>query len=147
MRGLALQILVVYILSDAVVNLRLSICMLYNSSTEQYKYLGVTFNYKGNFTPNANTLGKAAGRALGKIISKIHSLKDFGFKSYEKRYFSCVVPILDYASGVWGYKKYLASDNIQNRAMRYFLGVHRFAPLLAVYGDMGWIPSQIPTLD
>jgi hypothetical protein len=121
--------------------------MLHNSRTEQYKYLGVTFNYKGNFTPNANTLGKAAGRALGKIISKIHSLKDFGFKSYEKRYFSCVVPILDYASGVWGYKKYLASDNIQNRAMRYFLGVHRFAPLLAVYGDMGWIPSQIPTLD
>ena len=47
---------------------------------EQYKYLGVTFNCKGNFTPNANTFGKAAGRALGKIISKIHILKDFGFK-------------------------------------------------------------------
>jgi hypothetical protein len=27
---------------------------------EQYTYLGVTFNCKGNFTPNANTLGKAA---------------------------------------------------------------------------------------
>lgn len=39
---------------------------------EQYKYLGVTFNCKRNFTPNANTLRKAAGRALGKIISKIH---------------------------------------------------------------------------
>ena len=26
--------------------------------------------------------------------------------------------------------------------MRYFLGVHHFAPLLAIYGDMGWIPSQ-----
>ena len=56
---------------------------------EQYTYLGVTFNCKGNFTPNANTLGKAAGRTLGKIISKIHILKDFGFKSYEALYFSC----------------------------------------------------------
>ena len=67
---------------------------------EQYKYLRITFNSKGNFTLNTNTLGKAAGRALEKIISKIHILKDFGFKSYEKLYYSCVVPILDYASGV-----------------------------------------------
>lgn len=109
---------------------------------EQYKYLGVTFNSKGNFTLNANTLGKAAGRAFGTIISKIHILNDFGFKTYAKLYYSCVVPILDYALGVWGYRKYLASDNIQNRAMRYFLGVHHFAPFLAIYGDIGWIPSQ-----
>ena len=26
-----------------------------------------------------------------------------------------------------------------NRAMRYFLGVHKFAPTAAVQGDMGWI--------
>ena len=33
-------------------------------------------------------------------------------------------------------KKYLASNNIKNRPMRYFPGVHRVAPLLAIYGDM-----------
>jgi hypothetical protein len=108
-------------------------------SVEQYTYLGVTFNCKRNFTPNFNTLRKATGRALGKIISKIHSLKDFGFKSYEELYCSCVIPILDYASGMRGCKKYLASDNIQNRAMIYFLGVHRITQLLAIYGDMGCI--------
>ena len=27
-------------------------------------------------------------------------------------------------------------------AIQYFMGVHRFATLLAVYGDTGWIPSQ-----
>jgi len=68
---------------------------------EQYKYLGVTFNSKGNFTLNTNTLGKAAGRALEKIISKIHILKDFGFKSYEKLYYSCVVPTEGTASFVF----------------------------------------------
>ncbi|CAC5394901.1 unnamed protein product [Mytilus coruscus] len=36
----------------------------------------------------------------------------------------------------------LYADNIQNRTIRYFLGVHRFAPTLALHGDVGWIPSQ-----
>ncbi|XP_062571211.1 uncharacterized protein LOC134233241 [Saccostrea cucullata] len=108
---------------------------------DQYKYLGVTFTFSGNFTENAEILSKAGGRALGKIISKIHTNKDFGIKANEKLYYSCVVPFLDYASGVWGYSKYQAVENIQNQAIRYFLGVHRFAPRLALYGDIGWIPS------
>jgi hypothetical protein len=76
---------------------------------EKYKCLGVIFNEKNYFYLNSESLGKAAGRALG---GKIHSLKDFGFKSYEKLYLSCVVPILDYCSSVWGFKKYQATDNV-----------------------------------
>ena len=87
-------------------------------------------------------MSKGGGRALGTIISKIHNNKDFGFNAYEKLYYSCVVPILDYASSVWGYRKFQTIDNIQNRTIRYFLGVHRFAPTLALHGDVGWIPSQ-----
>ena len=30
---------------------------------------------------------------------------------------------------------------IQNRAIRYFMGVHRFTPILAMPGDMGWVTS------
>ena len=30
---------------------------------------------------------------------------------------------------------------IQNRAIRYFMGVHRFRPILAITGDMGWVTS------
>lgn len=41
-----------------------------------------------------------------------------------------------------GSKKIQSIDTIQNRAILYFLGVHRFAPTLSVYGDTGWIPSQ-----
>jgi len=110
-------------------------------TVDSYKYLGVIFHYKKDFNENAENLAKGAGRALGKIISKIHMLKDLGMKSYEKLYESCVVPILDYCSGVWGYRKYQSCDNVQNRAIRYFLGVHRFAPLLAINGDVGWLPS------
>ena len=36
--------------------------------------------------------------------------------------------ILDYCSAVWGFKNYQQIDKVQNRAMRYFLGVHRSTP-------------------
>ena len=110
-------------------------------TTDRYKYLGVIFHEKQDYSINSEALGKAAGRALGSIISKIHSLKEFGFKAYEKLYSSCVMPILDYCSAVWGFKNYQQIDNVQNRAMRYFLGVHRFTPILAMLGDTGWLPS------
>lgn len=54
----------------------------------------------------------------------------------------CVWHIIDYASSVWGFKKFQAIyiDNyyIQNRKIRYYIGVHRFTSLLAIQGD----PSQ-----
>ncbi|VDI08605.1 Hypothetical predicted protein [Mytilus galloprovincialis] len=109
---------------------------------ENYKYLGVTFGHNENFITNAENLSKGDGRALWKMIFKIHNSKDFGFYAYEKLYYSCVVPILEYASSVWGYRKFQTIDNIQNRTIRYFLGVHRFAPTLALHGDVRWIPSQ-----
>lgn len=71
---------------------------------DKYKYLGVIFHEKLDFSFTADALAKGAGRALGGIISKIHSLKEFGFKTFEKVYYACVVPILDYGSSVWEYK-------------------------------------------
>ena len=32
---------------------------------------------------------------------------------------------------------------IQHRAMRYYLGVHKFAPILGMQGDMGWYDPKI----
>jgi hypothetical protein len=109
---------------------------------DSYKYLGVTFSYKGDFSLNAEILAKSAGRALGKVISKIRSIKEFGSRTFEKLYESCIVPIMDYCSGVWGYKTFQSIENIQHRAIRHYLGVHRFTPILALNGDMGWIPTQ-----
>ena len=44
----------------------------------------------------------------------------------------------DYCSGVWGFRDFHKGDMVQNRVIRYFLGVHRFTPILAINGDMGW---------
>ena len=57
-------------------------------------------------------------------------------------YDSCVVPVADYSSEIWGYKNFNKPNLIQNRAMRIFLGVHRFAPVAGLEGDMVWMSPQ-----
>ncbi|XP_060563130.1 uncharacterized protein LOC132722622 [Ruditapes philippinarum] len=109
---------------------------------DSYKYLGVTFHCKGDFSSNADILAKSAGRALGKTIAKVRDLKHFGFNTFEKLFDSCVVPIMNYCSSVWGYRKYQVMENVQHRAIRYYLGVHRFAPILAITGDIEWVPTN-----
>ncbi len=53
--------------------------------------------------------------------------KGFGYNNYTKLYHSGAIPILDYCSSVWGYCNLDKIDILQNRALRVFLGVHKFA--------------------
>ena len=39
-------------------------------------------------------------------------------------------------------KKFDVCNNTQNRAMRYYLGVHRFAPIYGMQGDFGWLTPR-----
>lgn len=106
---------------------------------ETYKYLGIILSENiDNFSVTSSTLAQAGGRALGAVINKVHNFKDVGYKTYEKLYNSCVTPVLDYCSSVWGLRCYSQIDMVQNRAIRYFLGVHRFTPTLAINGEVGW---------
>ncbi len=88
-------------------------------------------------------LADSAGRALGSVVSKIKICKTLGYSTFSLLYDACVSPILNYASGVWGYKESKTADSIENTAAHCFLGVHKFAPTLAVQGDMGWLPGSI----
>ena len=107
-----------------------------------YQYLGTVSNEHLDFTVTSSILSAAAGRALGAVISKFKGLKNVGFNTLEEIYHSSVVPIADYGSGVWGYKQFGEGDKIQFRAIRYYLGVHSKAPLLALEGDIGWISCK-----
>ena len=97
-----------------------------------YKYLGIFLDEHLNFKENIDTLTDAAGRALGKICSTFRENKNFGFKTFSTLFFSCVAPVIDYASGIWGCRTRNKSEIIQNRAMRFFLGVNKFTPLHAI---------------
>lgn len=113
---------------------------------ERYKYLGVFFDKNLTFEHGVGVLCDSGGRALGGVISKFKQLKDVGFKTFQNLFFVGVKPILEYGAGVWGFGKYQQCDIIQNRAMRYFLGVHRLTPVVAMQGDMGWLPMRFNRL-
>ena len=103
-----------------------------------YKYLGVIMQENLDYSVCINTLCNAAKRALGKIIYKSKTLKCLGFHTYSKLYNSMVAPIMDYGSEIWGYSSPKDANKVHLMAQRYFMGVHRFAPVAAVAGDMGW---------
>ena len=74
---------------------------------------------------------------LAAIYTWAPAFKEIGFKTFKSLFYS----VLDYCSGVWGFDNFSCVDNVQNRALRYFLGLHRFTPHLALSGEVGWLPS------
>ena len=95
-----------------------------------------------DYSTTANVLSGSASRALGGIYSKFKKLNGLGYQTYTKLYLTGVVPIMDYCSGIWGYQHFGKLNTVQNRSQRLYLGVHRFAPNMAVNGDMGWVSSN-----
>ena len=108
-----------------------------------YKYLGVIFDEFLTFELAADTLSGAAGRAFGKLWSVYKGFNGLGYESFTKLFEMYVDPILLYCASIWNIKPFKCCVNIQNRAIRSFLGVHRFAPLLSVNGDMGWRSNTV----
>ena len=107
-----------------------------------YKYLGVIFTEHLNYEKNATILSKAGGRALGSITAKYKAQGFMGYSTFTKLYEACITPILDYSASIWGFSRYNCLEAIQNRAVHVYLGVHKFAPLLALEGDMGWMSCE-----
>ena len=85
-----------------------------------------------------DVLAEGAARALGKLLSKYYGNKGLGYNTYNKLFNSCVAPITDYASGIWGFTTNDKINRVQTRAMRCNLGVNKYAPIVAIEGDMGW---------
>lgn len=52
-----------------------------------------------------------------------------------------LIPVLDYCSGSWRFINFSCEDGVQNCAVKFFVGLHRFTPLLAQNGEVGWLPA------
>ena len=112
------------------------------SVVNSYKYLGFSLDEHLDFVQGVDVLSSSAGRALSSVIAKFKDLRNVGFTTYTKLYNCCVKPILEYSSAVWKDKKYIEHIKVfnhVNRAIRYFLGLPRTAPIVGMCGDMGWI--------
>ena len=75
----------------------------YNEVVDSINAFASIHNKLAVFSYASDVLANGAGRFLGSIIlSKIHDLKDFCFKSYETLYNDCVVHLMDFSSNVLG---------------------------------------------
>ena len=124
-----------------VTNFRFSLNHQELAIVDHYKYLGIVLHENLNFDVTSETLAGAGGRALGSLLSKFRKLNGLTYNTFTKLYKSYICPILDYGSEIWGIGRHAKIDQIQNRAIRAYLGVHRFAPTPGLEGDMGWTRS------
>ena len=91
----------------------------------------------------AKFVAQSASRALGLLISKCKLAGGLPFNVYTKLYDSVVYPVISYGAGIWRCKLYACINAVQNRAMRFFLGVEKYTPVAALEGEMGLEPSFI----
>lgn len=108
-----------------------------------YKYLGCTISDQMDFTVTSNQLSNSAGRALGMLINKCKQNNGLAYATYTKLYDTCVTSIMDYCSGVWGFKPYSRAETIHMTAIKFFLGVNKMTSNVATQGDMGWISPVV----
>ena len=101
--------------------------------TNLYKYLGCILDTNLNYSLCIETLSASGQRALGSVITTFKGYKDMGIETYKKLLLTIVV--------LCGFMQILQKFQVQNLAICTFMGVHRFAPIIAVIGDCGWLPS------
>ncbi len=77
------------------------------------------------------------------LLNKYKDINGLGYYTYTRLFQSGVCPILDYRSKIWGFRYFYKVDSIQNKAIRIYVGVHRFTPIAAINGDMGWTHSSV----
>ena len=105
-----------------------------------YKYLGIWLNEHLDYQSCIKPLADSGRKALGLLIAKSKQFGNFPFEAFSSLYESLVVPRLDYAAGIWGYKPFPILQTIQNKAIRHALGVGKNCPVAVLEGDSGWIP-------
>ena len=82
-------------------------------------------------------VAQSAGRALGLLIAKYKSMGGMPYDVFTKLYNSCVWPVITYGAAIWDFRSFSCINAIHNRAMRFYLGVGKYTPTVAVAGDMG----------
>ena len=101
------------------------------------------FNEQLDFTHTANTLAAAGSRALGGILHKYFKINGMQFKVFKKLFDTCVIPVLNYGSELWGYKCYQKLETVLYTFLNVYLGLTITAPTAMILGDSGIYPLRI----
>ena len=111
--------------------------------SDKYVYLGLLLTEHLDFNVTVKSVAQSASRALGLLIGRYKNMGGMSFTVFSKLYETTVWPVISYASAIWGTKSYSCINAVENRALRFFLGVGKYTPTAAVTGDTGWEPPLV----
>jgi len=109
---------------------------------DEFRYLGVIFNYNGSFTKCRKVLSESATRALFFVLKKSQEFSlDVGVCM--QLFDSMVKPILTFSSEIWGFENLKIIERVQLMFCKYILKLNRTTPNIMVYGELGCYPLEI----
>ena len=108
----------------------------------EYKYLGIWFNEYLDCKQTLEHTARSARKALAGVCVCSKEFGGFLYQTYTLLYKSLVTPILDYSACIWGYQEHPQLTIVQNNAMCFFLGCNKSMPLVALTGEIGWLPTH-----
>ena len=88
----------------------------------------------------AKAVARSASRALGLLVVKSKTHGGFQHNIFTKLFDTLVWSVINYGSAIWGTREFSCITAVQNRAMRFYMGVGKYTLNDAVAGDMGWKP-------
>ena len=109
---------------------------------DEFKYLGVIFNYNGSFVKHKKHVHDQALKAMYALLRKSRVLQlplDIQIDLFQK----LVVPILLYACELYGYENIQIIERLQLKYLKYILGLKPSTPNVMVYGETGCFPLAI----
>lgn len=109
---------------------------------DEYKYLGVIFNYNGTFKKSQTDLIKKAKKAMFSLIR--HSRKlNLSIETQLELFDSMITPILCYGCEVTGFEDLNEIEKVQKMFCKYILKVRQGTPTVMTYGELGRFPVEI----
>ena len=113
-----------------------------NEIIDSYCYLGMLLNYNGNFCTARKKITEQAHKALFAVYRKIRNITipvDLQLKLFD----SLVIPILLYASEVWGFENKESIEKVHLQFCKNILKVRSTTPNYMVYGELGRYPMEV----
>ena len=112
------------------------------SYVDNYRYLGIVFQYTGSWTEQlseAKTKGHRASLILREKLRKAYSLP---IKDTLDLYKSCVQSGLLYGCEIWGNMNTDSIESIQSDFAKYILGLRQSTPNLGTLAELGLLPYK-----
>ena len=104
-----------------------------------FTYLGMTLSSNGKFYQAQKALAEQATKALFSLNNLFDKI-DLSISEKIKLFDSMILPILNYASEIWGFHPAPDIERVHLKFLKQILKAKSQTPSAAVYGELGRVP-------